>query len=143
MTLGGLWHGAGLTFVAWGALHGLGLGAGVLWRRAGGRCRRSLGWALTFALRGADLGAVPRAELRGGAGDLQGPVRPRAVGSGFKWRTIVLAAAVAMVGPTRLGMPSTACRPRAGSPSAFALLFVIVLLKIGDDANYEFIYFQF
>jgi len=24
-----------------------------------------------------------------------------------------------------------------------ALLFVIVLFKIGDDANYEFIYFQF
>ena len=35
MTLGGLWHGAGLTFVAWGVAHGLGLVAGVLWRRAG------------------------------------------------------------------------------------------------------------
>ena len=35
MALGGLWHGAGLTFVAWGVAHGLGLGAGVLWRRAG------------------------------------------------------------------------------------------------------------
>jgi alginate O-acetyltransferase complex protein AlgI len=26
---------------------------------------------------------------------------------------------------------------------AFALVLVIVLFKIGDDANYEFIYFQF
>jgi hypothetical protein len=26
---------------------------------------------------------------------------------------------------------------------AWAVLFVIVLFKIGDDANYEFIYFQF
>ena len=26
---------------------------------------------------------------------------------------------------------------------AFAILLVSVLLKIGDDANYEFIYFQF
>ena len=26
---------------------------------------------------------------------------------------------------------------------AFAVLFVIVVFKIGDDANYEFIYFQF
>ena len=25
----------------------------------------------------------------------------------------------------------------------FAVLFVLVLFKIGDDANYEFIYFQF
>ena len=39
MTLGGLWHGAGLNFVAWGAAHGLVLGAGVLWRRAGSPCR--------------------------------------------------------------------------------------------------------
>ena len=28
MTLGGLWHGAGLTFVAWGVAHGFVLGAG-------------------------------------------------------------------------------------------------------------------
>ena len=30
MTLGGLWHGAGLTFVAWGLAHGVGLCAVVL-----------------------------------------------------------------------------------------------------------------
>lgn len=34
MTLGGLWHGAGLTFIAWGALHGIGLGFETLWRRS-------------------------------------------------------------------------------------------------------------
>jgi len=46
MTLGGLWHGAGWSFVAWGALHGLGLASGVMWRagcrrfhgRSAGRC---------------------------------------------------------------------------------------------------------
>ncbi len=49
MTLGGLWHGAGLTFVAWGVAHGLGLVAGVLWRRGGlVDAERSLGWALTL-----------------------------------------------------------------------------------------------
>ena len=32
MLLGGLWHGAGWTFVAWGAIHGIGLAAGR-WRR--------------------------------------------------------------------------------------------------------------
>jgi D-alanyl-lipoteichoic acid acyltransferase DltB (MBOAT superfamily) len=31
MVLGGLWHGAGWTFVAWGALHGLYLGANHAW----------------------------------------------------------------------------------------------------------------
>jgi len=37
MTLAGLWHGAALTFVAWGALHGLALVVAALWRRSGGR----------------------------------------------------------------------------------------------------------
>ncbi|MGB9093528.1 MAG: MBOAT family protein [Gallionella sp.] len=32
MVLGGLWHGAGWTFVIWGALHGLYLGVNHLWR---------------------------------------------------------------------------------------------------------------
>jgi len=33
MLLGGLWHGASLTFVAWGALHGLALVLNHLWNR--------------------------------------------------------------------------------------------------------------
>lgn len=37
MTLAGLWHGAALTFIAWGALHGLALVGTVLWRRSLGR----------------------------------------------------------------------------------------------------------
>ena len=32
MVLGGLWHGANLTFVIWGTLHGLALVANHLWR---------------------------------------------------------------------------------------------------------------
>ena len=33
MLLGGLWHGAGWTFILWGALHGLYLSVCVLWQR--------------------------------------------------------------------------------------------------------------
>jgi hypothetical protein len=32
MVLGGLWHGANITFVIWGTLHGLALVANHLWR---------------------------------------------------------------------------------------------------------------
>ncbi|MGC2856379.1 MBOAT family O-acyltransferase [Novispirillum sp. DQ9] len=53
MVLGGLWHGAGWTFVAWGALHGLFLVANHLWRAAvgsgrPGRAGRVGGWTATF-----------------------------------------------------------------------------------------------
>lgn len=39
MLLGGLWHGAGWTFIAWGALHGLLLIGQRLWSSATGRWR--------------------------------------------------------------------------------------------------------
>ena len=48
MLLGGLWHGAGWTFVIWGGLHGVALAANHLWRRAGAAMPAPLGWIVTF-----------------------------------------------------------------------------------------------
>ena len=79
MLLGGLWHGAGWTFVAWGCLHGLYLCANHAWAAAA----RRLGWAAerpgvlrVAAARGATFLAVAvawvffRAETFAGAGRL-------------------------------------------------------------------------
>jgi alginate O-acetyltransferase complex protein AlgI len=58
MLLGGLWHGASWTFVAWGLLHGLGLAAHKLWtehRTRRGQVSRStfasraIAWLVTYA----------------------------------------------------------------------------------------------
>src|SRR6185437_14894683 len=47
--LGGLWHGAAWTFVAWGALHGVGLCCVRVWRRAGpGPLPAPVAWSVTF-----------------------------------------------------------------------------------------------
>lgn len=46
--LGGIWHGAGWTFVIWGALHGAGLCVHRLWSDGGRRLPKPLAWALTF-----------------------------------------------------------------------------------------------
>ncbi len=40
MLLGGLWHGAGWTFVVWGGLHGMGLLINHAWRRLRGNLER-------------------------------------------------------------------------------------------------------
>lgn len=48
MLLGGLWHGAGWTFIVWGGLHGLYLVVNHLWAATGRRLPRPLGWGLTF-----------------------------------------------------------------------------------------------
>jgi alginate O-acetyltransferase complex protein AlgI len=48
MLLGGLWHGAGWTFVIWGALHGVYLIINHGWRQLGIRLPALLSWLITF-----------------------------------------------------------------------------------------------
>src|SRR3954470_23119677 len=142
MALGGLWHGAGLTFVAWGVAHGLGLGVGVLWRRTGLAMPAALGWLLTMAF--VALCWVPfRAPTFDAALRIyQGLFGFAPLGADFKWRAIALAAAVAILGPTAWAAAHR-IPPWRSVAVAMVVVFVLVLFKIGDDANYEFIYFQF
>lgn len=46
--LGGLWHGAGWTFILWGSLHGLALVIHRLWESARFKVPRFFAWACTF-----------------------------------------------------------------------------------------------
>src|SRR5207237_857108 len=48
MSLGGLWHGAGWSFVLWGVLHGLAIIVATIWQRLKLPMPMMLGWALTF-----------------------------------------------------------------------------------------------
>ena len=48
MLLGGLWHGAAWTFVAWGGLHGLYLAANHHFRKRNFSLPAPVGWLLTF-----------------------------------------------------------------------------------------------
>ncbi|MCD6163604.1 MAG: MBOAT family protein [candidate division Zixibacteria bacterium] len=46
--LGGLWHGAGWTFVVWGAMHGFGTTIHKFWQSYGIRLPKSVAWFITF-----------------------------------------------------------------------------------------------
>ncbi|HHH53646.1 MAG TPA: MBOAT family protein, partial [Bacteroidetes bacterium] len=46
--IGGIWHGAGWTFMFWGLLHGVGLVVYQLWCRLGLRLSLWLAWLVTF-----------------------------------------------------------------------------------------------
>jgi alginate O-acetyltransferase complex protein AlgI len=48
MLLGGLWHGAGWTFVFWGGLHGMYLCINHGWRQLSIPLPKIVGWAITF-----------------------------------------------------------------------------------------------
>jgi len=46
--IGGLWHGAGWTFIFWGFLHGLALSIHRLWNELGFKMNKVLAWFITF-----------------------------------------------------------------------------------------------
>lgn len=46
--IGGIWHGAGWTFLIWGALHGVAVVVHRGWQELGMRLPGWLGWAMTF-----------------------------------------------------------------------------------------------
>jgi alginate O-acetyltransferase complex protein AlgI len=48
MLLGGLWHGAGWTFVFWGGLHGLYLSINHGWKKLNFPLPKALAWFITF-----------------------------------------------------------------------------------------------
>ncbi|MDX4057178.1 MBOAT family protein [Aliarcobacter skirrowii] len=46
--IGGLWHGAGWTFIIWGALHGVALAIHRFWQSLGFKMNKILAWFITF-----------------------------------------------------------------------------------------------
>lgn len=167
MLLGGLWHGAGWTFLAWGALHGLYLGLHQLWRaRTGWRMHPRLGQALTFLavcvawvfFRAPDLpGAMD--VLRGMSG-MNGIGLPRALASlapwlpaarfdGLRWielegpalPALALAALLAFAAPTTAALIATRWQPTPRWALACTAVFVLSVFTLNRPA--EFLYFQF
>jgi len=47
--VGGIWHGAGWTFIVWGILHGLAMSIRSLWQKAPIVLPKMLAWFITFA----------------------------------------------------------------------------------------------
>ena len=144
MLLGGLWHGAAWTFVAWGGAHGLALAINAAWNRRGARLPDVIGWVMTISFvmmawvlfRSPDFATAMRmyAGMVGIAG--WGPVHVGAPAS------LAVGVLVALMGPSsqRIALqvrPSLAIAGVAG-----AALAGLLLLSGGRLPN-EFIYFQF
>ena len=158
MGLGGLWHGAAWTFVAWGLAHGVGLVANHVWRRfSPWRVPAAIGWALTqlFVLlawvlfRSPDMGTALRiyTALAGAGANAGGQVAAMST----PWLLPLLAVAAAVAIHPRLPLRWVGPRLRAAVWTREALyaslavvLGIVLVLKIrAGDAIEPFIYFQF
>ncbi len=147
MLLGGLWHGANWTFVAWGGLHGVALAVNHVWETQGVRLPRAIAWALTllFVIGGWVLFRSPDFSHAGQV--LASMVGTHGVGHVVLDReyVVVLAvgAAVATLGSTS---QETALRwlwpePWIAVTGGVALAFLLLL--VGGRLPNVFIYFQF
>ncbi len=145
MALGGLWHGAGLTFVAWGAAHGLALGLHGLWRRAGLGLPALMGGLLTFAFVALTWVLFRAPDFAAAGAVYRGFLALGTAGAGWEagfWGLALPGLALALLGPTTAGL--AARLPTAPFVAvAASLAAAAVLLKIGDDANHAFIYARF
>jgi D-alanyl-lipoteichoic acid acyltransferase DltB (MBOAT superfamily) len=151
MLLGGLWHGAGWTFVAWGGFHGLCLVANHAWRDAGLRMPRWLALVVTFItvtfawvlFRAADFGAAWSmfAGMLGGNGFVP-------EGSPRLALLLATALAIAWMAPNTQAIArytaDRAAAVRLPSPAfAFACGALLALAVMGLDRITTFLYYQF
>jgi D-alanyl-lipoteichoic acid acyltransferase DltB (MBOAT superfamily) len=142
MTLAGLWHGAGWPFVVWGLLHGIALSADVLWRRAGFAMPTVLGWVLTllFVMLAWPLFRAPT--FAAALPIFHGLTSFSAPGALPNLAPLAFGGAVALLAPTTWSL-ATRLRPSPLLGAILAVLLLVVLVRIGDGENYEFIYFRF
>jgi alginate O-acetyltransferase complex protein AlgI len=155
MLVGGLWHGAGWTFVAWGAIHGTGLVAERWWRDRPGYVERPLtglrlAWRRFFTFHVVCFAWIFfRADSFADAWDLivrlftaWGQPSPLVTGG-------VLAAIAVGIGsqylPPRFPQRVMAWFSRLPVPAQAAVLSLALLLThaMGPEGVAPFIYFQF
>ncbi len=145
MTLCGLWHGAGWTFIAWGALHGLAIVGSRAWGYTRIPVPAAIGWLLTMGFvvvgwvlfRAESFGAAANV-LRGMAGQAPGAGAP-AEG----WIFVGVGALCALLGPTNIDWADRRLAPRLGLAVLAGFALCVVTLRVGQGRGLDFIYFQF
>jgi alginate O-acetyltransferase complex protein AlgI len=173
MVLGGLWHGAGWTFVVWGALHGLYLminhgfrallGDVRLARLAGSRSYAGASWVLTLLavvvawvfFRAESFGGASRM-LQGMAGLTPDTAVPELLWNaglsptaGALWCALLGAIALFAPNSNRIGegLLATLARPVSWRPAvggaAVTAVAMLLLVNVARDAVSAFIYFNF
>jgi D-alanyl-lipoteichoic acid acyltransferase DltB (MBOAT superfamily) len=144
MALCGLWHGAGWNFVLWGTLQGAAIVFALGWRRAFPKLPDVAGWAATIAFFLLSCVIFRTASLEAAWNVYSGLVTlPDDRMLSKAWIVGVgMLLSVALPATQDLCARMT-LRPVAWVPAVLGLIGVALLIQIGGNESYEFIYFRF
>lgn len=147
MLLCGLWHGAGWTFIAWGALHGAAICLNRVWQTTGRPLPAPAAWALTmlFVIAGwvlfrANDFAAASSLLQAMAGATGFAAGDADAGD---WTIVAVGAAFALLGPTAFEAAQRATLVQRRYAVAVGCVLFLITLRVGQGRGLEFIYFQF
>ncbi len=147
MLLGGLWHGANWTFVAWGGLHGAALAVNHIWEQTGLRLSRSVAWLVTLLFVMVGWVLFRSADFTTAGDVLLSMLGQHGLGRVSLDREFVAAliggAAAALLGATsqEAALTKLQAKPWLAMPAGFALAYLLLL--VGGRLPNVFIYFQF
>jgi D-alanyl-lipoteichoic acid acyltransferase DltB (MBOAT superfamily) len=147
MLLGGLWHGASWTFVAWGGLHGAALAVNHVWQKRGLRLPSIVAWALTLLFVMVCWVLFRSASFVTAAGMVRSMAGLYGMGRVSLDRefvaTLLGGAALALLSPTSQELALEKLQPRMwlAMPAGVALAYLLLL--VGGRLPNVFIYFQF
>lgn len=147
MFLGGLWHGAGWTFVVWGLMHGIALMLNHVWHLKGFKLSGYIAWPLTllFLMIGW---VIFRAESLSTAYSILGSMFGEnglvltLHDSPNRWFSLV-AFLFAVLGPTSQMIAQHKLRANRFVAVSLAVLIFYLTLNVASDGYTEFLYFQF
>lgn len=151
MTLAGLWHGAGWTFILWGLLHGVGLVVNHLWRTRFPPLPSLLGWGLTMGVvlpgwvlfRASDLTQAWLIYRRlGGEAATQGAA-DMALLVEQAGAFLVLGLILALACPNAKRLAGLHQPTTRWTLATAALLFIAGVLILANQQQPEFLYFNF
>ncbi|CAI6051797.1 MBOAT family O-acyltransferase [Cohnella sp. JJ-181] len=146
--IGGLWHGAGWTFIVWGALHGMAQIIQRLWSlRIGVKLPFPVSWLLTFLFINATWVLFRAEDLQQAERLLAGMAGLRGGGSTAEFLANLVPLLLAGAGlllvllPRNVNAAAASLRPSTRLAFTAALLFVLSLLFL--NRIQPFLYFNF
>ncbi len=144
MALCGLWHGAGWNFVLWGTMHGGAIIFALGWRRVLPSPPKVVGWTATVGFFLISC-VIFRTNSLGAAWNIYTGLATLPDGKllGKAW-ILGLGMVLAIVLPaTQDQCRRITLRPLAWVPAVLGVIGIGILVQLGGNESYDFIYFRF